>query len=38
MDDAGAFWFAIWIQAEDDPHRLPPVSAFLVGVQEPQIG
>ena len=38
MDHAGAFRFAIWIQAEDDSDRLPPVSAFLVRVQEPQIG
>ena len=38
MDDAGAFRFAIWIHAEDDSDRLPPVSAFLVGVQKPQIG
>jgi hypothetical protein len=38
MDDARAFRFAIWIQAEDDPDRLPPVSAFLVGVQQSQIG
>jgi len=38
MDHAGAFRFAIWIQAEYDSDRLPPVSAFLVRVQEPQIG
>ena len=38
MDHAGAFRFAIWIHAEDDSDRLPPVSAFLVGVQKPQIG
>src|SRR5271165_3204477 len=38
MDHAGAFRLAIWIHAEDDSDRLPPVSAFLVGVQQPQIG
>ena len=38
MDHAGAFRFAIWIHAEDDSDRLPPVSAFLVGVQQSQIG
>src|ERR1700733_15477606 len=36
MDDTGAFRFAIWIQVEDDSDRLPPVSAFLVGVQQSQ--
>ena len=38
MHDAGAFRFAVWIHAEDDSDRLPPVSAFLVGVQQSQIG
>src|ERR1700722_11494708 len=38
MDHAGAFRFAIWVHAEDDSDRLPPVGAFLVGVQKPQIG
>ena len=38
MHDAGAFRFAVWIHAEDDLDRLPPVSAFLVGVQQSQIG
>jgi hypothetical protein len=38
MDDAGAFRFAGWIHAEDDSDSLPPVSAFLVGVQQSQIG
>src|SRR5580700_3797301 len=38
IDDAGAFRFAIGIQAENDPDGLLPVSAFLVGVQQSQIG
>ena len=38
MNHAGAFGLAIGIQAEDDLDRLPPVSAFLVRVQQSQIG
>src|SRR5271168_5398399 len=38
MDRLSAHRLAFRIQSEDDPHHLPPVGAFLIGIKQPDIG
>jgi hypothetical protein len=38
MNDPRAFRLAVRIETEDDPDCLAPISAFLFGVQQSQIG
>jgi hypothetical protein len=33
-----AFRFAIWIDVQDDPSDLTPVSTFGVSIEQPQVG
>ena len=34
----GAFCVMGWIEMQNDPRNLPPISAFRIGIEEPQIG